>query len=148
MSLDKFWSKVNKTKTCWLWTAMKNVFGYGELWTGKKPNRKRKLAHRISWELRFGKIPEGLGVLHKCDVRNCVNPEHLFLGTFLDNMKDKLSKGRQAKHERSGMARLTEKNVSEIRSLYSSGLKQHEIAKQFKINQGQISRIVRFEAWK
>lgn len=89
---NAFWAKVNKTATCWLWTASRNWAGYGLCLVGK--NRKLTNAHRVSWEMANGKIKGGLHVLHKCDVRNCVRPDHLFLGTHRDNMLDMRAKGR------------------------------------------------------
>jgi hypothetical protein len=88
----RFWAKVDCTKECWTWTA--SVFtqtGYGQFaLTPRKPVN----AHRMSWELSFGDIPSGMYVLHKCDNRSCVRPDHLFLGTQKDNMVDMSNKGR------------------------------------------------------
>lgn len=78
---------------CWLYTGSKSHNGYGHFRIGRKTFR----AHRIAWELAFGAIPEGVRVLHTCDQRACVNPEHLFLGTQLDNMADCKAKGRNAR---------------------------------------------------
>lgn len=91
----EFWSKVAITDDdkCWLWNGACNWKGYGVTWWQKKFNR----AHRVSWLITNGNIPNGLFVLHTCDVRNCVNPKHLFLGTHQDNMKDMTAKGRHAK---------------------------------------------------
>ncbi len=88
----RFWHKVNKTETCWLWTGHTNYSGYGLFRRSRGSQEVR--AHRVSWDLHYGQVPEGLLVLHKCDVRNCVNPDHLFLGTQPDNVRDCEVKGR------------------------------------------------------
>lgn len=90
---DRFWEKVHKTESCWLWTAsVKDGFPYGQI--GHPGTRTPRRAHRVSWELHNGPIPAGLFVLHKCDNPRCVRPDHLFLGTQSDNLKDAYSKGR------------------------------------------------------
>ena len=86
----RFWKKVNKTDTCWLWTGSKNNMGYPRI----NINGNVKLAHRISYEMKNGSIENSLRVLHKCGVAHCVNPEHLFLGTQKDNMVDMSKKSR------------------------------------------------------
>ena len=90
---QRFWAKVDKESPngCWEWTAGLNGAGYGQftMWPAS-PVR----AHRFSWELRHGPIPDGLCALHRCDNRPCVNPDHLFLGTRGDNIRDCFSKGR------------------------------------------------------
>lgn len=87
---ERFWSKVQKTDGCWLWQGATTGAGYGGF------NIKGDLigAHRVAYELTFGPIPDGLLVCHTCDVRHCVNPAHLFLGTHTDNMQDCKTKGR------------------------------------------------------
>jgi len=89
---NRFWKKVDKSDgqgpkgQCWQWIASKDTCGYGLL----KPTS----AHRVSWEIHNGPIPDSLSVLHRCDNPPCVRPEHLFLGTQKDNMQDRLAKGR------------------------------------------------------
>jgi hypothetical protein len=87
----RFWAKVQRGEGCWEWQGANNGKGYGCF--GKEGSRPY-YAHRFSWELHAGPIPDGLFVLHRCDNRRCVNPEHLFLGTQGDNMRDMIAKGR------------------------------------------------------
>jgi hypothetical protein len=91
---QRFWSKVNKTPTCWVWTACVDKMGYGRFYVAGK---KRDHPHRISWAMKNGPIPKGMFVLHKCDNPPCVNPDHLILGTHLENMQDRDRKGRGIK---------------------------------------------------
>lgn len=88
---QRFWTKVQKSDGCWLWTATKTK-GYGMI---LGPNRIPLQAHRVAWRLTFGDIPSGLSVLHHCDVPLCVNPAHLWLGTQKDNLEDAERKGRR-----------------------------------------------------
>lgn len=88
---ERFWSKVFKSPSCWEWIAAKNEKGYGLFYTPELQNKK---AHRESFEMHFGKIPSGKCVLHKCDNPACIRPNHLFIGTQADNMRDRFKKGR------------------------------------------------------
>jgi len=88
--MDGFLQKIDKTGNCWDWLAGKDKDGYGKI----KINGKDLQAHRASWDFHNGLIPEGMSVLHHCDNPSCVNPSHLFLGTTLDNMRDRDTKGR------------------------------------------------------
>lgn len=86
----RFWSKVQKTSGCWEWMARRDKDGYGQF----RLKGKMRGAHKASWELTHGSIPDGLWVLHKCDNPSCVRPDHLFLGTAKDNTQDMVSKDR------------------------------------------------------
>jgi len=112
----RFWRKVNKTDGCWLWTAMTDASGYGRIQIG----RVAALAHRVSWEMANGPIPAGRQVLHHCDNRPCVRPDHLFLGDNAANVADRVAKKRSrgAVGVRNPKAKLTAEQVAEIRRLY------------------------------
>ena len=146
---ERFWSKVKKTKSCWLWTASKYGNGYGHIRAGA-PVRKHLLAHRVSWEIHNGPVPAGMCVCHKCDIRDCVNPRHLFLASQQENIIDAARKGRlkshgQHKGELNGSAKLTAVDVAKIRSL---SIPQIEIARLFGINQTHVSRIKARQNWR
>ncbi len=132
----------------WMWTATLNrPDGYGQI--GVKG--KIKGAHRVSYELHIGKIPNGLCVLHKCDIKCCVNPDHFFVGTHQDNSDDRVKKGRQAKLKgsKNGRAKLIESDIPEIKKDLEQGiLTQREIAVKFDVSKAQISRIKLGTNWK
>lgn len=150
---ERFFRKVNKTDTCWLWIgAMVPGLakgGYGCF----NFNQKIQRAHRVSWQIHHGPIPEGMQVLHHCDVRHCVRPDHLFLGTHDNNMKDMARKGRARGSgppgELAGPAKLKAVQVLEIRKLAkTTGLTQDEIANRFGVTQGAIHCILSGKTWK
>lgn len=146
-SAKPFWEKVKKANECWLWQGALDQFGYGHT-TGSYIGQKNKTlrVHRVSYELHNGKIPDGMNVLHKCDVRNCVNPEHLFLGSQDDNMQDMAKKGRRKGincGSENGRAKLTAAKVKEIRELYKTGhFTQMCLARIYGISQAQISTYI------
>src|ERR1700756_2891954 len=92
---DRFWAKVAKGPGCWEWQGKRHYKGYGHFTVRGQGRRRTLKAHRVSWELANGPIPEGLHVLHSCDNPPCVNPDHLFLGTDMDNVHDRDAKGRR-----------------------------------------------------
>jgi len=141
--LEKFLRFVRKTDTCWHWTGCFTNAGYGWICI----NRQQILAHRLSYELFRGKIKNGLYVCHSCDIRKCVNPQHLFLGTHAENLKDAAQKGRM-KRELSGSTKLNRKQVKKIREKFKLGnVSQRKLAKEFGIAQSHISRIINFKQW-
>ncbi len=145
---QRFWTKVRKTRGCWLWTAFTDPLGYGRF--GMKC--RMYLAHRIAWQLANGPIPGGLCVLHRCDTPSCVRPDHLWLGTKADNTHDMVMKGRArgkitrgTQHYR---AKLTEEMVRRVRDWYATGdWSQREIAMLLSMSQSMIGSIVRGENW-
>jgi hypothetical protein len=131
---ERLYRKLNRTEGgCWNWLGAKMPNGYGEINEGP-PHFKPRSIHRVSYEIHHGPIPEGLQVLHRCDNRACANPEHLFLGTNLDNRHDSMRKERTVR-------KLNRQKVLEIRELLEQGLTQRQIASQFGVNQTIISDI-------
>jgi hypothetical protein len=128
---------------CWMWTKSKLPHGYGII----QDNKKKFLAHRVSWELANGPIPPGMNVCHHCDVTSCVNPDHLFLGTPKDNSQDMAKKGRSAIGERNGMAKLSREDVGAIRDALSSGAVQRRLALRFSVSPATINMISKGHAW-
>jgi len=131
---------------CWLWIAKTKKFSngnYGIIWLDDK----WKYAHRVSWELTHGKIPDGLDVLHKCDEPSCVNPSHLFIGTQADNNLDRDRKGRQVAPRgiHNGNAKLTDEQVVFIRNSKESSI---QLSKVVGIASSGIRKIRRGEAWR
>lgn len=142
---QRFWFYVDKKQKndCWHWTGSCNNKGYGRI----QINKKNIAAHRLSWKIHFGMIPKDLCVLHTCDNPKCVNPNHLFLGTSEDNIKDKVDKNRQAKGENIGISKLTMNQVKEIRILKGK-FSQRKIAKMFSVAYSTIAYIHKNKTWR
>ena len=151
---ERFWEKVDKTKECWEWTSALGTSGYGSFSATSIGLSRSAQAHRVAWILTYGAIPEAFYVLHRCDNRRCVNPSHLFLGSHLDNMIDKVSKNRQsngASHsstcrgELVGSSKLTESMVIDIRL---DPRPQTIIAVSYGITQSLVSYIKNRKIWR
>lgn len=142
--------RIDETVGCWVWQRAFNSVGYPML---AKPKYGSRLAHRAFYQHRYGVIDPSLHVCHHCDRPACVNPEHLFVGTARDNMKDMVTKGRQAKHKpnlqgsKNHQSILTESDVVEIRELYRQGLKQTEIAPRYGVTNHCICLVVNRKSW-
>ena len=136
----RFWSRIRKTNDCWHWTGA-TAGGYGQI-----VNCKIKTpAHRFSWELHFGQIPDGLFVCHHCDNKLCVNPDHLFLGTASDNMQDMIQKYGHPKQNASYHTRLTETKVRFIRR---SNVTSPVLAKLYGVTAEAIQNARRRKTWR
>ncbi|CAN7358634.1 HNH endonuclease signature motif containing protein [Paenibacillus sp. LjRoot56] len=146
---ERFRKRVDSTGDCWLWTGGFYTTGYGSYFhDGKKLK-----AHRYAWSFFNGPITDGLFVCHRCDVRNCVNPEHLFLGTQKDNIKDMYAKNRGNKPsgENHFKAKLDWEKVKEIRDSYkwfSCDNSSFALGKKYGVAPNHIMQIVNNKAWK
>lgn len=153
---ESFWSRVDRSSDCWLWTGAIDENGYGVLNFDRKPTR----AHVVAWKLAFGSPPKGLQVCHTCDVkcapgdigyRRCCNPAHLFLGTFSENIKDAAAKGRMARGERSNShkrSRLTPADVQSIRASHGAGASTRTLADAYGVDIKIIQEAVSRRKWK
>ena len=126
---------------CWEWQKSLDSKGYGILHWNRPKMIRLRLAHRVSYVVFKGE-PGSLCVLHQCDNPACVNPEHLFLGTKIENNKDRHIKGRSVAHK------LTEAKALEVRRLVAGGMVQKDVAAQFGISQSMVSMIVTGKWWK
>ena len=145
----RFWSHVSKSEQCWIWTG--DVYtnsGYGRI----SVSGRRVRAHRVSWLLAAGQDPGPLLVLHRCDTPACVRPDHLFLGTNTDNMRDKARKGR-ARNEphrgsSNGFAKLNETNVQLIRERRAAGATAAALSREFNVSITTISNVTTGLSWR
>jgi len=131
---------------CWLYTGGISSGGYGVVSIHNKSTQ----AHRVAYELRIGPIPKGLCVLHKCDIRRCINPDHLFLGTLGENNTDRERKGRSddRRGERNPCSKLTADTVRRIRKAHATGTRpQRLIAETFGVTQSHVSAIILRQVW-
>ena len=145
----RFWAKVarNAPDRCWPWKAQRSTTGYGRFKLKGRP----LLAHRMAWEIAHGPVPAGLCVCHTCDVRHCVNPAHLWLGTAADNNADMKAKGRgrgplseNRRGERNPNVKLTTADVIAIREV--DGL-HRDIARRYGVSRALVSMIRSRELW-
>lgn len=146
---ERFVEKILITDDCWKWTASKYHDGYGIFRKGSKIHR----AHRISYEIFIGEIPDDMLVCHHCDNPACVKPSHLFLGTIQDNIQDKCDKGRASggslKGEDSPSHKFTEDIVKNIRLLYATGkFSYSKLSKKFGVSKPTVKDMVKRRTWR
>lgn len=140
---QRFWNKVIKAEGCWLWSGAKNRKGYGVIGT----TAGMSLAHRVSLELSGIPVPYAKHVLHRCDTPGCVNPGHLFIGTNLDNVRDRESKqrGNQVHGVANGRAKVSD---AEVKAIRNSSLSTKDLAAIYEINVTTVRQIINKETWK
>lgn len=132
---------------CWLWLGWCDGDGYGKVNPGVLPGE--RVVHRIAHVVYVGPIPEGLSVLHRCDQPCCINPDHLFLGSHVDNMRDMIAKGRrvEVKGSRHGQSKLSEGQVVEMRRLAARGWRSPALAMRFGISPRNVRDVVARKLW-
>lgn len=151
--IDRFYDAIDpQPNGCWLWTRTKDRHGYGVITIGsmRDGTRRQEIASRLAWQLLCGEIPEGLFVLHNCpggDNPACCNPEHLWLGTNTDNMRDKVEKRRHARGETHGAAKLTTEQVRTIRERMAGGASNRRLAREHGVSVASISHIRTGRRW-
>jgi hypothetical protein len=175
---ERFWAKVARLDdptSCWIWQGSRYPFGHG---ISKYPDTQRTTtAHRVAWMLTYGSIPDGLWLCHACDNPPCVRPDHLFLGTPIENNADKLAKGREARGDRNGSvksperlphgdnhwthqhpehvkraednpaSRLTWIQAREIRARVAAGEMQKALSAEFGVSRATLSRLISGQSW-
>tara|TARA_R110000824_G_scaffold135302_2_gene298534 strand:+ start:526 stop:999 length:474 start_codon:yes stop_codon:yes gene_type:complete len=149
---ERFIEKIDKDGPggCWIWKASRQTAGYGQFSVNRGGRWKPYGAHRASWEIHHGPIPDGFLVCHTCDVPLCVNPGHLFLGTQAENLADMSAKGRRnaPRGERAAGAKLTDDDVRDIRSMLSLGAHtQKQISEMYDVTDSCISRVKTGARW-
>lgn len=141
----RFWAKVEKTESCWIWVPSKKTGTYGKI----KIDGKTVRVTRYSYELHFGPLSDPkLFVCHHCDNPACVNPSHLFLGTTDENMKDCKNKGRQAYGEKNGQHLLSESDIITILDGHTNGTPRLELARLLNVSYQAIYDITTGRRWK
>ena len=146
---DRLCAYIRKTPTCWIWVGHKNEHGYGII---TNENKKQVKAHRFIYEQTYGAIPPKMNALHKCDNPACVNPQHIYLGTQKDNVRDMMERNRGGYKAMGGddhpNRKITMDKANEIRRLWSlGGVFQRELGEKFGISQAVVSKILRGQAW-
>jgi hypothetical protein len=126
---------------CWFWIGAQNQDGYGLFWVGDRSTS----AHRTSYAMHVGPIPDDKDICHRCDQPSCVNPDHLFPGTHAENMRDMMRKGRGSSRigEMNGHARLTVDGVQRIRDMGAVGYPPKHMAAMFGIHVTQVRRVIK-----
>jgi hypothetical protein len=150
---ERFWDKVRvgSADKCWEWQGARYPNGYGFLFAGSLYGRNVRYvkAHRLSWEIANGEVPEGFCVLHHCDNPPCVNPAHLYVGTRADNARDRgvRNRGKEQRGGQNDNAKLAETDVRAIIAALKLGETQMSISTRFGIKQPQVSRIKNRQSW-
>lgn len=148
---EKFWERVDADQPedqCWLWKSFTDPNGYGQLRWKEGKTARYEAAHRFSYKLHNPGVDiAGQILLHSCDNPPCVNPKHVRPGTYDDNVKDAMAKGRHIRGTRVATCKLSEPEVLEIISLYKSGLSKIQLSEKFSVSRTTISKILSGKQW-
>ena len=142
-----FDQKVIKKEGCWDWKGSIYKNGYGFIPIHENGKKFSSLAHRLSYELHIGPIPEGFIVCHRCDNPKCTNPDHLWIGTTQDNVDDKIRKGRSNKGQKHGNSKLKDEDIPEIRKMLDLGVSGAKLARKYNVSTTIISYIKNRKTW-
>lgn len=161
---ERFWEKVDRTGECWIWTGCRDSRGYGRFGVGRLAHPQVEAAHRMSYMLTYGPVPDGKEICHTCDIPACVRPEHLYAGTHAENQRDMSARKRAATGERHGvhlhpervsrgearpLAKLTETDVRAIRAEYAAGgISAKRLGWKYDVSEMAVLKIVWRKAWK
>ena len=150
--VERFLSKIKKTPTCWEWIGTSVPSGYGIFHLGRIRGESRDirriiLAHRASWKVFKGEIGESLYILHKCNNRKCVNPNHLYQGSQKENVQDEIDSGTFIFGSKHPLSKLQESDIQKIVDFSKNGLSQRKIASMFGVDQALIWRIIHRKSW-
>ena len=146
---ERFWARVQKAETCWLWTGRLDRCGYGRVRIRDEGRCRSIPAHRVAFALQHGAIPDGGRVLmHQCDTPACVRPDHLIEGSHRDNVRDRVERGRCARGERNGRAKLAAEDVQLIYVELSAGVSASALARRFGVDVKTICAIRDGRTWR
>ena len=151
---ERFWEKVDKSDECWVWTGYRNRQGYGNFSVrGENNTFTSTRAHRYAWQLVNGDIPTGMFVCHRCDTPSCVRPDHMFLGTQKDNLRDAVAKGRHASQRNhyhgKTHRKLSAAKVLAIRAAYTGRYGQMtEMAREYGVVPNTIRHVLIRKIWR
>lgn len=141
----RLWENVDKSDGCWLWTGAVERYGYPIM----QRNGKTVRVHRFIYEMFNSQIPAGMDLCHHCDTPRCVRPDHLFVGTRLDNVRDMVNKGRHCCGANHYQTPLTDQQVLDIRQKYSDGgVTYRQLGSAYRVSPSSIGQIIRRESWR
>jgi len=141
--VKRFWRKVEKGDVCWRWLGRPVHVGYGYFGRREEGQKVDGYAHRTSWEIHYGAVPDGFCVLHRCDNRMCVNLAHLFLGTRTDNQADAAAKGRMPHGDRHWNTKISEELVPVVLKRLSDGETQEVVARDYGVSRQAVGNLAR-----